>query len=53
MIIKKNRYLETEAWWGSTAAATLAGADTDDVSVNSAGDAVVNLDVELGQGVLC
>lgn len=45
-------YLEAEAWWGSTAATALTGTNTDNVGVDGAGDAVVDLDVELGEGVL-
>ena len=45
-------YLEAEARWGSAGATTNTGADTDNVSVNGAGDAVVDLDVELGESVL-
>ncbi|KAG5520049.1 hypothetical protein PMAC_001125 [Pneumocystis sp. 'macacae'] len=35
-----------------TDAAALTGADTDDVAVDGAGDTVVELDVELGKGIL-
>lgn len=38
-------------WW-SAIAATLSGSDTDDLAVNGAGDAVLKLQVHLGNGVL-
>lgn len=38
---------------GRTVPASNTGADTDDVCVNGARHTVVELDVELGQGVLC
>jgi hypothetical protein len=57
MVIASHRHeqvthLEAEAWRGSTAATTLTRTNTDNMSVDSAGDAVVDLDIELWQSVL-
>jgi hypothetical protein len=43
----------TESLRRSTVPSADPGTDTDDVGVDSAGDTVVGLDVELGESVLC
>jgi len=40
------------AWWRCTVAATLTGADTNNLAVNGAGDAVLKLQVHLWNSVL-
>ena len=44
--------VEPHAWGRSTVAAALAGTDTYDLAVNGARDAVLKLEVHLGNGVL-
>jgi hypothetical protein len=44
--------VETETWWWRTVTTSNGGTDTDNVSVNGARHAVVQLDVELWQCVL-
>jgi hypothetical protein len=41
----------SDTWWGSAVAAAFTGANTNDLSVDGAGDAVLELQVHLGDGV--
>jgi hypothetical protein len=41
----------SDTWWGSAVATSLAGSDTNDLAVDCAGDAVLELEVHLGDGV--
>jgi hypothetical protein len=45
--------VEADTGRRSTVATSLNGTNTNDVGVDGAGDAVVNLEVELGENVLC